>query len=98
VQSVGSGLLERIEFDDLDTPITTSLLEYAIPKASQESTIETEIAEVPTTAGSFGAERVGEPTVIPGPAALAETVHAAHGARVLSLRITPDRARAALAT
>ena len=98
VQAVGWGLFERMEFDAQGTPITTSLMDYAIPKASQSPTLQTEIVEVPSVSGPFGAKGVGEPPVIPGAAALANAVYAACGARVSTLPITPERVRAAMAT
>jgi len=74
------------------------LMDYAIPKASQSPTLQTEIVEVPSVSGPFGAKGVGEPPVIPGAAALANAVYAACGARVSTLPITPERVRAAMAT
>ena len=97
VQAVGWGLYERMEFDAAGTPLVGSLMDYAIPKASQSPSIETAIVEVPSTSGPFGAKGVGEPPVIPGAAALANAVRAASGARVTELPLTPERVRAALA-
>ena len=96
VQAVGWGLFERMEFDEQGTPMTSSLMDYAIPKASQSPSIETAIVEVPSASGPFGAKGVGEPPVIPGAAALANAVRAACGARVTSLPVTPERVRAAM--
>lgn len=96
VQAVGWGLYERMEFDAQGTPMTASLMDYAIPKASQSPDIETAIVEVPSASGPFGAKGVGEPPVIPGAAALANAVRAACGARVTSLPVTPERVRAAM--
>src|SRR5579864_331945 len=97
VQAVGWGLFERMEFDEQGTPMTSSLMDYAIPKASQSPSIETAIVEVPSASGPFGAKGVGEPPVIPGAAALANAVRDACGARVTMLPITPERVRAAIA-
>jgi CO/xanthine dehydrogenase Mo-binding subunit len=97
VQSVGWGLFERMEFDAQGTPMTASLMDYAIPKASQSPSLETAIVEVPSVSGPFGAKGVGEPPVIPGAAALANAVRAACGARVTTLPVTPERVRAAMA-
>jgi CO/xanthine dehydrogenase Mo-binding subunit len=96
VQGVGWGLFERMEFDSAGTPITSSLMDYVIPKASQSPSLEAVLVEVPSKAGPFGAKGVGEPPVIPGAAALANAVRDACGARVTELPITPERVRQAL--
>jgi CO/xanthine dehydrogenase Mo-binding subunit len=86
-----------MEFDAQGTPLTASLMDYVIPKASQSPSLETAIVEVPSLSGPFGAKGVGEPPVIPGAAALANAVRDACGARVTTLPLTPERVRAALA-
>src|SRR6266542_2251453 len=96
VQGVGWGLFERMEYDDSGTPITASLMDYVIPKASQSPSLQMVLVEVPSKAGPFGAKGVGEPPVIPGAAALANAVRDACGARVTELPITPERVRQAL--
>jgi CO/xanthine dehydrogenase Mo-binding subunit len=96
IQAVGWGLYERIEYDEQGTPITASLMDYVIPKASQSPSLNSVLVEVPSKAGPFGAKGVGEPPVIPGPAALANAVHDAVGARVTELPLTPERVRRAM--
>jgi CO/xanthine dehydrogenase Mo-binding subunit len=96
VQAVGWGLYERIMWDDMGTPTTASLMDYAIPKASQSPHLETSLVEVPAELGPYGAKGMGEPPVIPGAAALANAVMDACGARVLALPMTPERVRAAM--
>jgi CO/xanthine dehydrogenase Mo-binding subunit len=90
-QGVGWGIYENIVHDDTGTPITASLMDYTIPKASQLPELEAILVEVPSRIGPFGAKPVGEPPIIPGGAALANAVHAATGARVLELPLTPER-------
>src|SRR5262249_28955685 len=53
--------------------------------------IETIIVEVPSPAGPFGARGVGEPPIVPAPAAIANAVFDATGARITELPITPER-------
>jgi CO/xanthine dehydrogenase Mo-binding subunit len=96
VQGVGWGLFERMAFDDQGTPITASLMDYVIPKASQSPSLEAVIVEVPSKSGPFGAKGVGEPPVIPGAAAVANAVRDASGARVTELPVTPERVLQAL--
>ena len=91
VQGVGWGLYEQIVFDEHGTPITASFMDYTLPKASQSPDVDTIMVEVPSILGPFGAKGVGEPPVIPGPAAWANAVRDACGARVTELPLTPER-------
>jgi CO/xanthine dehydrogenase Mo-binding subunit len=97
-QGVGWGLYEEIVHDEAGTPITASLMDYTIPKARQVGELKVTIVEVPSTIGPYGAKPVGEPPVIPGGAAMANAVHAAAGARVTQLPLTPERVRHAIET
>ena len=96
VQAVGWGLYERMLWDEQGTPLTASLMDYAIPKASQSPGLETRLVEVPSVSGPYGAKGVGEPPVIPGAAALANAVRDACGARVTELPLTPERVMQAM--
>ena len=98
VQAVGWALYERILWDEQGTPLTASLMDYAIPKASQSPGLDTRLVEVPSEFGPYGAKGVGEPPVIPGAAALANAIRDACGARLTELPITSERVRQALAT
>jgi CO/xanthine dehydrogenase Mo-binding subunit len=91
VQAVGWGLFESIVWDDQGTPTTASLMDYAIPKASQAPSLSTVMIHVPSEQGPYGAKGVGEPPVIPGAAALANAVFEAVGARVRQLPMTSER-------
>jgi CO/xanthine dehydrogenase Mo-binding subunit len=91
VQAVGWGLFEGIAWDEQGTPTTASLMDYAIPKASQAPNLGTVLVHVPSEQGPYGAKGVGEPPVIPGAAALANAVHDACGARVRELPMTSER-------
>ncbi len=97
VQAVGWGLFETIPYDEQGTPLATSFLDCAVPNAAQSPQIDAVIVEVPSEQGVFGARGVGEPPVIPGPAAIAKAVRAACGARVTELPITPEKVQRALA-
>lgn len=98
VQGVGWGLFEQLVFDEQATPITGSLMDYTVPKASQSPAVQAIMVEVPSRLGPFGAKGVGEPPVIPGAAAWANAVRDACGARVTDLPITPERVWRAMHT
>jgi CO/xanthine dehydrogenase Mo-binding subunit len=91
VQGVGWGLFEQLLFDEQGTPITGSLMDYTVPKASQSPDVQTVLVEVPSKLGPFGAKGIGEPPVIPGAAAWANAVRDACGARMTDLPMTPER-------
>ena len=73
-----------------------SFLDYAIPTADRVPPIDTVIVEVPAPDGPFGAKGIGEAPVVPGPAAIANAIHAATGVRLRELPMTPPRVWAAL--
>jgi CO/xanthine dehydrogenase Mo-binding subunit len=98
VQAVGWGLFESIVWDDQGTPTTASLMDYAIPKASQAPSLSTVMIHVPSEQGPYGAKGVGEPPVIPGAAALANAVFEAVGARIRQLPMTSERVLHAMQT
>src|SRR5205823_11769606 len=74
VQGVGWGLFEQMVFDDQGTPITGSLMDYTVPKASQSPSVEAIQVEVPSMLGPFGAKGVGDQSVIPGSEVMARAV------------------------
>jgi CO/xanthine dehydrogenase Mo-binding subunit len=52
---------------------------------------------VPSPAGPFGARGVGEPPIIPAPAAIGNAIHDATGARLTELPMSPERIALAVA-
>jgi CO/xanthine dehydrogenase Mo-binding subunit len=95
-QGVGWAVYEEIVHDESGTPITSSFMDYTVPKARQIPELEAVLVEVPSPIGPYGAKPVGEPPVIPGGAAVANAVAAASGARVTELPLTPERVRKAM--
>jgi CO/xanthine dehydrogenase Mo-binding subunit len=95
-QGVGWAVYEEIIHDESGTPITSSFMDYTVPKARQIPELEAVLVEVPSPIGPYGAKPVGEPPVIPGGAAVANAVAAACGARVTELPLTPERVRRAM--
>jgi CO/xanthine dehydrogenase Mo-binding subunit len=95
-QGVGWGLYEEIRHDENGTPVTASLMDYTIPKATQIPELEAVLVEVPSAIGPYGAKPVGEPPVIPGGAVIANAVYDATGVRLTELPLTPERVRNAL--
>jgi CO/xanthine dehydrogenase Mo-binding subunit len=97
VQSLGIALTEGLMFDDSGRLTNPSLLDYRKLTAADLPNLETIIVEVPAPAGPFGARGVGEPPIIPAPAAIAHAVHDAVGARITQLPLNPERIALAVA-
>jgi CO/xanthine dehydrogenase Mo-binding subunit len=95
VQSIGRALYEELVHDDRAQLLTGSFLDYAIPRAEMLPLIETLIVEVPAPEGPFGAKGIGEASILPGPAAIANAIAAATGLRLRDLPMTKTRVWAA---
>jgi CO/xanthine dehydrogenase Mo-binding subunit len=96
VQSLGMALTEGLIFDDSGRLTNPSLLDYRKLTAADLPNLETIIVEVPAPAGPFGARGVGEPPIIPAPAAIANALQDATGARLTELPLSPERIALAL--
>ena len=88
-QAVGWALRERLAHDAKGQLLSTTFLEYALPRVEDVGRIDTTAVEVPSADGPFGAKGIGEAPVIPGPAAIANAVAAATGLRLRSLPMDP---------
>ena len=97
VQGVGWALYEEMRYDEDGQLLSGSWMDYAMPDAVQAAPIQTQIVEVPSVSGPFGARGVGEPPVIPTVAAIANAVAHATGVRLTQTPMTPPRVLAALA-
>ena len=96
VQGVGWALYEEMRYDDDGQLLSGSWMDYAMPDAVQASPIQTQIVEVPSVSGPFGARGVGEPPVIPTVAAIANAVAHATGVRMSQTPMTAPRVLEAL--
>jgi CO/xanthine dehydrogenase Mo-binding subunit len=91
VQSLGIALTEALAYDESGRLTNPSLLDYRKLTAADLPNIETIIVEVPSPAGPFGARGVGEPPIVPAPAAIANAVADATGVRITECPLTPER-------
>jgi CO/xanthine dehydrogenase Mo-binding subunit len=98
VQSLGMALTEALTFDENGKLTNPSLLDYRTLTAADLPNIETIIVEVPSPSGPFGARGVGEPPIVPAPAAIANAIEDATGARLTHLPLTPERIALELAS
>jgi CO/xanthine dehydrogenase Mo-binding subunit len=90
IQAQGLALAEQLAYDEDGRLVSGTLADYALSKAADAPRIAVDLAEVPAQGSPFGARGVGEPSIIPGAAAIANAVRDACGARVTSLPITPQ--------
>ena len=95
-QGIGWALLEELAHDENGQLQGGSFAEYALPSTDQVPPIETLIVEVPAPDGPFGAKGIGEPPVCGVPAAIANAIAAATGARLEELPMSPLRVWTAL--
>jgi CO/xanthine dehydrogenase Mo-binding subunit len=95
-QGMGYALMEEFIIDQgrIKTP---SLSEYLIPTAVDFPRTQAIILESGSGVGPFGAKGVGEPSLTPAPAAVANAVADAIGVRIHDLPITPEKVLEALA-
>ncbi|MBX3069564.1 MAG: xanthine dehydrogenase family protein molybdopterin-binding subunit [Thermomicrobiales bacterium] len=87
-QGIGWALYEGLVFDADGQPLNPTFMDYALPKAEYVPYIETVFVEVPSVHGAHGSKGVGEPPAIPGPAAVANAIRSATGARITKLPMT----------
>jgi CO/xanthine dehydrogenase Mo-binding subunit len=98
VQSLGMALTEALMYDDKARLMNPSLLDYRKLTSADLPNIETIIVEKPAPHGPFGARGVGEPPIVPAPAAIANAIEDATGVRLTHLPLSPERIALAIAS
>jgi xanthine dehydrogenase YagR molybdenum-binding subunit len=98
IQGVGLGRMEERVLDgETGIQLTASLENYKVPTMMDAPDIEVSFLDrADPKANSIGARGLGEPPIIPAPAAIANAVSDAIGARLTDLPITPRRVLQAL--
>jgi CO/xanthine dehydrogenase Mo-binding subunit len=89
-QGLGQALRECIPYQDAH-PVVHNLSDYALPRAIDVPAITSILIEEPSETGPHGARGVAEPPIIEPPAALANAIDDAVGARVTGLPLWPER-------
>jgi CO/xanthine dehydrogenase Mo-binding subunit len=94
-QGMGYALMEEFVIEEgyIQTP---SLSEYLIPTALDFPQTEVIVLESGSGVGPFGAKGIGEPSLTPAAAAVANAVADALGVRLHELPLTPARVLAAI--
>jgi CO/xanthine dehydrogenase Mo-binding subunit len=90
-QGVGWALNEEYLYDEQGRLLNASLLDYRMPVALDLPMIDTILVEVRNPDHPFGAKGVGEVCIVPPPAAIANAIHNAVGARMTELPMSPAK-------
>ncbi|HVA69409.1 MAG TPA: xanthine dehydrogenase family protein molybdopterin-binding subunit [Candidatus Binataceae bacterium] len=91
VQGIGWALNEEYFYDAKGILRNTGLLDYRMPTCLDMPPIETIIVEVPTPGHPLGIRGVGEVSIVPPPAAVANAIYRATGIRMTELPMSPPR-------
>ena len=95
-QGIGWALNEEYFYDDRGILRNTGLLDYRMPTCLDLPLIETCIVEVPTPGHPIGVRGVGEVSIVPPLAAVANAIAHAVGVRMTELPMSPPRLLRAL--
>ncbi len=95
-QGIGWALNEEYIYGEDGRLQNPSFLDYRVPVCSDLPMIETVIVEVPNPGHPYGVRGVGETSIVPPMAAVANAVSAATGVRMTEVPMSPPRVLAAL--
>ncbi len=97
IQGMGFAVMEEVAVEE-GRVSTLSLGDYKIPTIKDVPPLETVILEEPAGPGPFAGKSIGEGSISPMPAALANALADACGVRLTSLPLTAEKIYAALAS
>jgi carbon-monoxide dehydrogenase large subunit len=91
-QGIGAALLEELVYDADGALLTTSLLDYLLPTATDMPPLVIDHVERPSPLNPLGVKGLGEGGTIPPPAAISNAVEDALGGRAVIRRtpVSPD--------
>ncbi|MBI4321638.1 MAG: xanthine dehydrogenase family protein molybdopterin-binding subunit [Chloroflexi bacterium] len=95
VAGLGQALTEQIVVRD-GRVVNATLTDYLMPVADITPNVEVILVEEPSATGPYGAKGIGEVSISPVPAVIANAVYDAVGVRIRDLPITPEKVLAAL--
>ena len=91
VQGIGWALNEEYVYDTKGRLQNTGFLDYRMPVASDVPMINAVLVEVPNPNHPYGVRGVGEPPLVPAPAAVANAVENSIGKKLSSLPLSPPK-------
>jgi xanthine dehydrogenase molybdenum-binding subunit len=97
-QGIGWALNEEYVYAVDGTLLNSSFLDYRMPTTLDLPLIDTVIIEVPNPGHPFGIRGVGEVSIVPPPAAIANAIRRATGTRMTKLPMSPGNIMEATGT
>ena len=95
-QGIGWALNEEYVYDEAGHLLNASFLDYRIPTCPDLPMFDTVLVEVPNPGHPYGVRGVGEPPIVPPPAAVANAIYRAVGVRMNVLPMSPTNILEAL--
>ena len=95
-QGIGWALNEEYYMNEDGQMLNSSLLDYRMPTSLDVPMIDTMIVEVPNPGHPFGVRGVGEASLVPPLAAIADAIYHAVGVRMTELPMSPEAVLKAL--
>ena len=97
-QGIGWALNEEYVYDEQGHLRNIGFLDYRMPVANDLPMIDPVIIEVPNPSHPLGIRGVGEASIVPPPAAIANAIYQAVGVRLEELPMSPPRVLKALSS
>ncbi len=88
---IGYTFMENLHFDKKGRPANGNFANYRLPRTMGLPPMETIMIESNDPEGPFGAKGMGEASLLPTSAAIANAIYDAIGVRIKDLPITPDK-------
>jgi 4-hydroxybenzoyl-CoA reductase subunit alpha len=88
---IGYTFIENLHFDKKGRPANGNFANYRMPRSIGTPEMETILVETDDPEGPFGAKGMGEASLLPTSAAIANAVYDAIGVRIKDLPITPEK-------
>jgi xanthine dehydrogenase molybdenum-binding subunit len=97
-QGIGWGMSEGYRYDEDGHLLSRGFQDYRIPTSLDVPPVEAVLVEVPNPSHPYGVRGVGEFSIVPPPAAIANAIFNAVGVRLYALPMTPERILEAIMT
>lgn len=91
VMGIGYTFLENLHFDKKGRPANGNFANYRLPRTMGLPEMNSILVETDDPEGPFGAKGMGEASLLPTSAAIANAIEDAIGVRIKELPITPDK-------
>jgi carbon-monoxide dehydrogenase large subunit len=88
---IGNALLEEVVYDAAGQLVTGTLMDYALPRASDVPSLEVHHVVTPSPLNPLGVKGAGEGGTLPAPAAIANAIADALGVGVTEMPLTRER-------